>query len=1048
MDNIIDFSVQRKRAVLMVLALILVTGFYTYSTIPREDTPDVQIPIIYVSMTHEGISPEDAENMLIKPMEIELRSIEGVKEMRSNASEGFASVILEFNAGFDSKKALQDVREKVEVAKAELPEDTEEPKVNEVNLSTFPVMNVILYGDVPERALHRIADDLEDKIESVPEVLSVDIAGDKEEMIEIIISPVLLESYGLTSNIVNFTSSNNLLVAAGAMDSEDGKFVVKVPGLIDGIEDILNLPLVVEGDNVIRVKDIAEVRKSFKDAEGYAKVNGQPAIVLEVAKRTGENIIETIDEVKKIVNEESEFWHESINVAFSQDKSSKIIDMVSELQNNIILAIILVVIVILAFIGFKAAGLVAFSIPGAFLIGILTLGFLDMTLNVVVLFSLIMSVGMLVDSAIVVIEYANRKIAEGENYKTAFQTAAKRMSWPIIASTVTTLIVFAPLLFWPGIIGQFMIYMPLTLIATLSGSLLMALIFMPVVGSIFGKPDKEESKEVIQNIKTLENGNLKDLKGFSKFYVSLLEKVITNAGKFSFLIVFLLVIMVSLYSLLGKGVEFFPKIEPSNIQLIVRARGNISTLEKESIVQEVQSEILDMNDEVKVFYSRSGKVNSSGQKFPEDSIGVITLELADWQKRRKSDDIIEDIRNRVADIPGIIVEVLEQREGPPSGKKINIEVSSRFPELLEPVVEKLVDKMKKDGRFVDISDSREVPEIEWKIDVDRGQASKFSVSMATLGNFVKLVTNGLKITTYRPDDDDEELDVTLRFPGEYRKLEQLDTLKVINEHGGVPISNFVERQAKQKVGNIERVNGLRTLKIEADPKPGILTDTLVNDAKEFIGDLYAKGEINKKVQINFKGEDEDQKEASEFLQKAFVLAIFGMMLVLTFQFNSIYQMGIIMSAIVLSTTGVLLALMTTGQPFGIVMCGVGIIALAGIVVNNNIIFIDTYKVLREDGMEVKEALLRTGAQRLRPILLTAGTTVLGLLPMVFQMNIDFIDRITTFGAPSTQWWQQLSTTIAGGLTFSTVLTLLFTPCLLFLGEKLFEKQEKKTSNKK
>lgn len=1047
MDNIIDFSMQRKRAVLMVLFLILVVGFYTYSSIPREDTPDVKIPMIYVSMTHEGISPEDAENMLLKPMEVQLKSIEGIKEMSSQATEGFASVVMEFNAGFDSKRALADVREKVKTAKADLPEDTKEPEVREVNLSTFPVLNIILYGDVPERALYQIAGNLEDKIEAIPEVLSVDIAGKKEEMIEILMSPVLLESYGLTSNIVNMTSSNNLLVAAGAIDGKNGKYGVKVPGLIDGLEDILNLPIVVDADNVIRIKDIAEVRKSFKDPAGYAKVNGKSAVVIEVSKRTGKNIIDTISKVKEVVNTEKTLWPESVNVTFSQDKSSKIINMVNELQNNILLAIILVVIIILAFVGFKAAGLVAFSIPGAFLVGILTLGFLDLTLNVVVLFSLIMSVGMLVDSAIVVIEYANRRMAEGESYKTAYQTAAKRMAWPIIASTITTLIVFIPLLYWPGLIGQFMRYMPLTLIATLSGSLIMALVFLPVVGSIFGKPDKKISKEIENNIRILERGNLSDLTGFSKFYVGLLKKVISFAGLFSILTVLSLVTVVILYSFVGKGVEFFPKIEPQNIQVIIRARGNLSTMEKEEIVQEVQSKILSMDDEIRVFYSRSGKISGGLSKFPEDAIGTITLELKDWQERRKADLIMDEIRERTSSIPGIIIEILKQRSGPPSGKKINIEVSSRFPELIDPAVRNILSKMESDGRFIDISDTRQIPEIEWKIDVDRGQASKFGVSMATLGNFIKLVTNGLKITTYRPDDSDEEIDVSIRFPKDDRKLEMLDNLKVINDFGSVPISNFVDRKANQKTGNIERVNGLRTIKIKADPKLGILADTLVKDARKIIEEAYKNEEIDSRVIINFKGEDEDQKEASKFLQGAFILAIFGMMLVLTFQFNSIYQMIIIMSAIVLSSTGVLIALMLTAQPFGIVMCGVGIIALAGIVVNNNIIFIDTYKVLRQEGVEVEEALFRTGAQRLRPILLTAGTTVLGLLPMVFQMNIDFVERITTFGAPSTQWWQQLSTTIAGGLVFSTILTLLFTPCLLFLGEKLFQRLKKKKKKK-
>jgi multidrug efflux pump len=1042
MNSIIEFANQRKRAVLLVFIMILLTGISTYTNIPLEKTPDVQFPAMYVSVKHDGISPDDGESMIVKPLESELRGIEGVKEIKSIAREGFVSVFIEFNAGFDTKKALQDVREAVETAKAELPEESEEPVVTEINLSTFPVLNVILYGDIPDIAMQRIADDLKDKIETVPSVLSVDIGGEKEDVVDIIIDPTVLENYNLTSSIVELSQQNNLLVAAGALDSESGRFTVKVPGLLEDIMDILNLPVMSMGDNAVTVKEIAEVRKTFKDPTGYARVNGKPALVLEVSKRVGENIIDTISQVREIVESESQLWPAGINVIFSQDQSDDIKDMVNELQNNIILAVILVVVVIIAFIGTRAAFLIAISIPGAFLLGILAIGMLDMTLNIVVLFSLIMSVGMLVDSSIVVIEYANRKMAEGEKPQVAFRMAAKRMAWPIISSTVTTLVVFAPLLFWPGVIGQFMKYMPLTLIATLSGSLIMALIFMPVVGSVIGRPDKYD-KESINNIKTLEEGRLDQLEGFTKKYVQLLEKVVNHSGKFVLGLAVLFMLTIIIYSQFGRGNEFFPKIEPSAAQIIIRARGNLSTIEKDNLLRQAEAKVLDMKDEVEVFYARSGDISGQGKEFPEDSIGVITLEFTDWQQRRTAQEIIDDIRSRIGIMPGIIIDVLEQKEGPPSAKEINIEVSSRYPEKIIPAVETILAGMKEIGGFIDVTDTRPIPEIEYEISFDRAQASKFNVNMAILGNYVKLVTNGLKLTTYRPETDTEEVDIMLRFPEDKRQLEQLDSLKVISDKGAVPISNFTSREANAKTGKIERVNGMRTIKIEANPESGTLADDLVKASQKWLEEAYRDAKIDPRVIVNFKGQNEDQQETGQFLGSAFILAIFGMVIILTLQFNSIYQMLIIMSAVVLSTIGVLLGLLLTNQPFGVVMCGVGIISLAGIVVNNNIIFIDTYKIQKERGMGTREALLRTGAQRLRPILLTAGTTVLGLLPMVFQMNIDFINRITTFGAPSTQWWQQLSTTIAGGLTFSTILTLFLTPSLIILGERLFKAYDDK-----
>ena len=697
MNDIIDYAINRKSAFILLLIMIIISGVVTYRNIPVEKTPDVQFPAIYVSVKHEGISPEDAESMIIKPLEVELRGIEGVKEIRAVAREGFASIFIEFSAGFDSKIALQDVREAVETAKSELPEDSEEPSVSEINLSTFPVLNVIMYGDLPEAAMQKIADDLKDKIETVPSVLEVDIAGERESEVDVIINPMMLESYNLSTSIIEIARQNNQLIAAGALDNEDGRFVVKVPGLLDDVEDILELPLVAEGDNVVKVKDVADVRKTFKDATGYARVNGKPALVLEVSKRIGANIIETIDSVKQIVDEEKQLWPTGLDILYSQDQSDDIKDMLSELQNNIILAVLLVITVIIAFIGTKAAMLVAISIPGSFLIGILTIGMLDMTLNVVVLFSLILSVGLLVDSAIVVIEYANRKMAEGQTPRRSFRLAAKRVAWPIIASTITTLVVFAPLLFWPGIIGQFMKYMPLTLIATLGGSLFMALIFMPVVGTVIGRPDKYD-KEATENIRILEQGNLDDLKGFTKRYVNTLDYVIRNSGKFALTIIALLIFVVILYSSFGKGVEFFPKIEPTASQVVIKARGNLSTLEKDQILKEVENKIFNLDDEIRIFYTRSGNVAGQGKDFSEDAIGVVTIEYEDWQQRRSAEKITQEIRETLSAFSGIELEVLDQKEGPPNAKEITIEVSSRFSDLIEPLTDREVDILKLIGQ--------------------------------------------------------------------------------------------------------------------------------------------------------------------------------------------------------------------------------------------------------------------------------------------------------------------------------------------------------------
>ena len=1038
MDKFIDACIDRYRTIILILLMILIAGTVSYRNIPKESNPDIQIPFVFVSMTHEGISPEDGERLLLRPMEKELRSIEGIKEMTSYATEGSASINLEFYAGFDSDKALNDVREKVDTGKAELPSETEEPIVQEVNLSLFPVVNVIMTAEISEYSLISMARNLRDKIEEIPNVLDVEIGGDREDAVEVIIDPMVLQSYGLTIESLNSVAVGfNRLIASGALDNKTGRYSIKVPGLLENLNDILSLPVKVNGDAVITVRDIATIKKTFKDPEGFARANGVKSIVLEVSKRSGTNIIETIDQVKEVVEYAKMSLPEGIDIQYSQDQSNNIKDMLSDLENNIILAILLVMSVILYFVGFRSAALVTVSIPGSFLIGILIISSLGLNLNIVVLFSLILSIGMLVDSSIIICEMADRKMSEGVKYSKAYIDAAKYMKWPIIVSTATTLVVFMPLLFWPGIVGQFMQYMPITLIATLSGSLFMAIIFIPTIGSIISKG----GSKVISNDKFSEIHSSKDVEkvgGFTSKYYKTLKLVLGNSKKFVFVICSSLVAVYIYYGAFGTGFEFFPEVEPENSQIQVRARGNLSVYEKDELLREVESKILDMEDEILVFYSRSGRMGNS-HNLPEDTIGTIQIEYKNWQERRTAKAIQEDIKNRTKEIGGILIDIQDQEQGPGQAKPIEIEVSSYDKDLIKPVVEKIVTAMQNIDGITDLEDSRPIPAIEWEMALDREMAARFGVDVGVIGNFIKLVTNGMIATSYRPDDADDEVDILVRFPEEKRNISNLDYLRVVTDNGSVPISNFVKRVGKPKIETIHRTDGYPVVTIKSGVAEGFLADNKVREVKEYLKSL----EVDSNVRVKFKGDDEEQRQAGEFLQNAFMLALFFMALILITQFNSIYYMFIILSAVFLSTVGVLVGLILTGQPFGIVMCGVGIISLSGIVVNNNIIFIDTYQRLKKDGVEIKEALLLTGVQRLRPILLTAGTTILGLMPMVLGVNIDFISQDITFGAPSSQWWKQLSTSIAGGLAFATVLTLFFTPSLLFMWDGRKDKSSPK-----
>ncbi|WP_394228192.1 efflux RND transporter permease subunit [Pseudoalteromonas spongiae] len=1028
MRTLIDASLSRTRTVLSIFILLIISGWVTYQNIPKEANPDVTIPFIYVSIVHDGISPEDAERLLVRPMEIELRAIEGVKEMTAVASEGHASVTLEFFAGSDPKEALADVRDKVSLAKAKLPSETEEPEVHEVLMEDQqPTITLTLSGDIPERGLLTLARNLKDELESISSVLEVEIGGEREDMVEIVVDPLLMESYGLDQNdIYSLLTNNNRLVAAGTLDTGKGRFAVKIPSVFETIQDVMEQPVKVSGDKVVRFMDVAQIRRSYKDPNSIARINGQQAVSLEVKKRAGENIIDTVDQVKAKVEESKAVWPNHIKVTYTGDMSKDVKDMLSDLQNNVLSAVLLVVIVIIAILGTRSAFLVGVAIPGSFLTGILVIAIFGLTVNIVVLFALIMAVGMLVDGAIVVSEFADRMMSEGMPRKKAYAVAAKRMAWPIIASTATTLAAFAPLIFWPGMMGEFMKYLPITLIATLSASLVMALVFVPTIGSLIGKvrPLTDEQK---QNLLVAEEGNLTQLKGATGRYVRLLDRAIKRPLLSLFAAIGFSVLVFISYGMSGLGVEFFPDVEPNGINLKVRSYGDLSIYEKDQIMKDIEARILTVEG-IKTLYSRSGG---------KDIVGSLRMNLKDWDKRRPADQIIEEVLGNTSDMAGVEIEIRKDENGPGGGKDLSIELSSKFPNVLNDEARRIRNAIENDGAFVNVDDSASKPGIEWQLKLNRADAARFGADATMLGANVQMVTNGLKLGEYRPDDVDDEIDIRVRFPADKRDLGRLETLRVKTQHGQVPITHFIERKAVQKVDTINRVDSHRVVTVNADVKVG---QQLGKALPRLQAQLEAQG-LDPRVKLKVRGENEEQDESMVFLEKAFLVALFVMGIILVTQFNSFYQAMLILSAVLFSTVGVFLGLIILQQPFGIVMSGIGVISLAGIVVNNNIVLIDTYNVLRRQGMDQHEAILRTGAQRLRPVLLTTVTTILGLMPMVLQINIDLFNREIAFGAPSTQWWVQLATAVAGGLAFATVLTLVLTPCLLALRKKPMQYQD-------
>ncbi|MGE3150332.1 MAG: efflux RND transporter permease subunit, partial [Pseudorhodoplanes sp.] len=736
------------------------------------------------------------------------------------------------------------------------------------------------------------------------------------------------------------------------------------------------------------------------------------AMTIEVSKRTGANLIETVDGVKAAVEKLKATCPGSVEVTFTQDKSKVIRQMLADLQNAVATAVLLVAVIILFALGFRASLFIGIAIPASFLAGVLGLQLAGLTINIVVLFSLILAVGMLVDDAIIVSEFAERRMAEGMPPKEAYSLAAKRMSGPVISATATRVAAFSPLLFWPGVVGQFMKYMPITLIATLSASLVVALFFTPTLGALLGK-----ASATTHDDRSSDSGP----------YMRTVKLALRYPGG-TLALAFALLIGVSMaYGKFGNGVEFFPKVEPDYGQVIVHARGNISLPEKNAVMAEVEKHVLGFPG-IRTVYTRVGEQPRGSGEITEDTIGVIQFEFSDWQTRDPAHTIMDRIRDKTADIPGVMVEVTAPRAGPPTGKPIQVQIGALNPDVLPEVAKKVAAILAKRSDIRDLDDGLPLPGIDWKIDVDKAEAAKYTASPNTVGTAVQLVTNGVKVTEYRPSESDKAVDILVRFPNDRRSLDQIDELRVQTQSGQVPIGNFVKRMPAQRVGYINRVAGNRVMTVSANLAEGVQSARV---QQEILAEL-ASTDFGSGITFKMKGEDEEREKAGAFLMKAFGTAIFLIFAILLAQFNRLTSVLLVLSAVVLSTIGVLIGLLVMNQPFGVVMTGIGVIANAGVIVNNNIVLIDTYDRLRREGMAAYEAILETCRERARPVVLTAVAAILGVLPIAFGVNLDFILREMTVGAPSTQWWISLSTAIVFGLGFATILTLVVTPAALML----------------
>ncbi|MSR10393.1 MAG: efflux RND transporter permease subunit [Gammaproteobacteria bacterium] len=1035
MYNYIDIAVARARTTLSVFVVVMLTGFAAYLSIPVELNPDVEVPIIITTIIHQGISPEDAERLLAKPAELELKSLDGISQISSFSSENAATIVTEFDVDFESQNALTEVREAINRAKAKFPLATEEPIIQEVSAAELPVVQIAIGGtDVPERTLLRIAEDLQRAIEILPPILEATMVGNREELLEAVVDPAKLETYGIpNSAIVAAVTGNNRLIPAGQVDTGQGSFSIKVPGLIENADDMFNLPLASSNLGVMTIADIADVRRTFKDATRYSYANGSASISLNVMKRKGANLVQAMEQIDQVVSAMRPDLPPSVTLTYLNNTAPLVLEQNLGLQGNMASSMVLVLIVVIAAVGVRSGLLVTLAVPFSFFFAFIVISLLGFTYNFMVIFGLLLGLGMLVDGAIVIVEYADRKMAEGLDSLSAYREATHRMFWPVMASTATTLAAFLPIMFWPGVAGQFMSYLPITVFAVLIGSLFYALLFAPVIGALVGKSSNADQ----MYLKSLESEDVTQTTGITHLYAQILQFVVRIPLTVFVLSIATLVTIVIAYGRFGKGVEFFTAVEPSQTRILVFARGNFSPAELRDIMLDVEQRITNVGHiEGIVTQSGAGQQMGGDQQAAPDLIGTIFIEMTDRRIRDVDGFEVEDLyRAAIANLPGIRAEVATVEQGPPVGKEIQLELSGENLDQLFAEASRIRTFMETQMTgLIDIDDTAPVPGIEWEIEVDRARAAMLGANMAEIGSAIQMMTNGVLMGDFRPDDSEEEVDIRVRYPAQYRGLEQIDTLRISTPNGPVPLSSFVTRVAKPKVSSIQRVDGNRVVYVRANPASGIVADNKLQELEQFMeANPPAPG-----VYYQFRGANEEQEQSAAFLVQAFSLAMALMAILLVTQFNRYYQALLILSSVLLSTAGVLLGLLATGQTFSVILTGIGIVALAGIIVNNNIILIDTYNYLRAKHPEwtLHYVIVQTGVQRLRPVFLTTFTTGFGLLPLAMHVSIDLLSAEIEVGGPITSQWVSLASAIVYGLSFGTILTLIVTPAMLALPDRL------------
>lgn len=1020
---IVNEAAQRRQPLVMItLLLIVVAGLYSYAKLPREAAPDIQIPYIFVTTDYEGVAPEDMEKLVTVPLERKLKGLEGVEELTSQSDDGKSTIAIKFLPSIDIDDALQKVRDKVDQASGDLPSDLEDdPVVSEMNFSDMPIIQVVLSGPFSLKRLKVFAEEMEDRFESIPGVLDARIIGGLEREIHVEFDLDRVGAYKVPfTAMLQSVERGNVNMPGGSMDIGDMRYQVRVPEDFRSPAEIDSIVAFVRDGKPVYLRDVAAIRDHYKDQTSLSRLNGENAVTLQVVKRSGENIIKINDSIAAVVEEMRLLLPPTLTISLTADMAEDIRSMVADLENNILTGLILVLGVVLIFIGGRSAVFVSVAIPVSMLITFALLRLLGITLNMVVLFSLILALGMLVDNGIVIVENIYRHMQEGKDRFQAALDGTSEVAWPVITSTLTTVAAFFPMIFWPGIMGGFMSFLPKTVILALLGSLFVALVVNPVLSARYqtaamprfaadGSQARSRSKKAYLWLLTwsLDNRTVVLVVSTCLFFGSALA-----FGRF------------------GKGVEFFPETEPKRAYANLKLPVGTNLEATDRLIRVIEDVCAEYDD---VRYVIGGTGAATGGDFGGGGsgthLGSVTLDFKPIGERsRPSSEIVAEVRDRLgAMITGAELRVEKQDEGPPTGDPVSLEIYGEDMQVLAGIVEGVRSIMRDIPGIVDMKDNLVTGKPEIQIRVDKEKTALLNLDTFTVAYTVKAAINGAKVGVFREGKD--EYDIVAKLPRKDREsVEALRRITVSGPGGEpVPLTTLASVELASGLGAINHKDQKRVVTVSSDVSGRLANDII----RELDGKLAAMS-WPRGYTYSFAGEQEEQRKAEEFLSEAFVAAIFLIFMVLVAQFNSMVTPLIVLTSVVLSFIGVFGGLLVTGMAFGIIMTGVGVISLAGVVVNNAIVLIDYFEQLKARGMQTREALLEAGLTRFRPVLLTAVTTILGLLPMALGISFDFFRMELVTESESAQWWGPMAVAVIFGLLVATLLTLVVVPVLCSL----------------